>query len=283
MGNLQGAHGFSRKLEDLKSIRHMSVYFEMETASAFASQGARIEFPKEGKEKTPDILVMGGLGRFAVECKRLEEERWEGWESDFLRRLAMSQLQTAEDGGCVVQVELNPRFSELRLEDQFNDINEQLLIEFERAIGSAVAKLSDVSVAEWIEVGGLGRVRRVLKGEAVYGQISGVPVSRVAKLRRILRKGFLEAIEQLPRSMPGVVSVFSFHQVEPKLAKIALQAICEARPQDTEHVVALLICPGGTIFKHDPPLLLINEKSKFKAGDCESIEMLERAYGIKAI
>lgn len=271
--SLSGSPGFSRKLSELKGPKHSSTYFEMSVASVFAAAGMTVTFPGEGREKVPDIVCTGKNGPFAVECKRLGEERWEIWESAFFQRLMFSRRI---DPNEVEQIELNPRLSELRFDDEFADINEQLLAEFEREISTALEKAE--LGTEWTELGGLGRVRKMGKDQGENGHVSGFAVSPTAKLRRVLRNGLLECLGQLPKDMPGLAAVFSFHHPEPRLTEIAFRAVCKARPEATSDLVGLILFPGGTIFKHDGPTIFINPHSRFDANSSEPVRIIKATY-----
>ncbi len=274
--SLANTEGFSRKVDELKGPKHAATYFEMSLASTLVRSGATVRFPKEGSTKVPDLLCEAINGPFAVECKRLGEERWETWERALFDRLMRSSA-TRGTGDEVAQIELNQRLSELRLDDEYAEVNEQLLVEFEREIEFGLLQ-KPTSDDGWVSLGGLGRVRMASKAKGEFGSVSGFAISPTAKLRRILRNGVLEAAEQLPLDLPGLIAVFSFYQPDLKLADIAFRAVCKSRPELMSHVVALVVFPGGTIFQHDGPMLFLNEHSRFKADSSDPVCSIRSAY-----
>ncbi|MGC2520441.1 MAG: hypothetical protein WA373_15195 [Burkholderiales bacterium] len=276
---LREVEGFERKLSELKGPKHASTYFELTLASAIARWGAKVRFPLEGKSKQADLICENASGSFAVECKRLGDERWEIWEQALFNRLMMSSA-TRDDGENVTQIELNPRLSELRLDDEFSDINEQLLAEFEQEIAIGLQRAVDSNSYEWNSLGGLGRVRMALKGGGEYGSVSGFEISPTAKLRRILRYGVLEAASQLPSDIPGLIAVYSYYLPDPSLAAIAFRAICKVRPHLMSKIVALVVFPGGTIFHHTDPMMFLNPYSSFDAEASNPVQMVRSVYGL---
>lgn len=258
---LKSADGIERKLKELLTEKHDSTDFELSIASLFADDGSSIRFPKESTQgKVPDIIVESGDEQIAVECKRLNEERWEKWSDQVMRQVMMS-LPPGQPDDITFHVTLNDRLSEALLEDKFDDVNEWLT----SLIGDEVQKAAIATLSkepgELVEVSGLLVARRGRKSNGDQGVIEGVSISTTAKLRRIVRNGLLEALPQLPPDIPGLVAIYSFHVPDIHLLRMMFDAVCLARPAQTRMLAGLVLAPGGTIFEHPSHVLCVNKRS----------------------
>jgi hypothetical protein len=275
---LDSVPGIQRKLTELKGPKSYAIDFELSVASQLVSEGAAVSFPKEGTGRTPDIVGRTEDESFAVECKKLGKERWEAWEKDLLDRLMYSSMTEVGDKETVIQVDLNPRLVDIFFDGQRDDINEEMLSRFEVAIKAAAETAKKLPVGASVSVSGVAKIRRLTKSEGVYGHVSGFSVSPTAKLRRIVRNGLLDAVEQLPSGMPGVVAIHSYLVPESGLVELVFDAICSVRRESMKNVVAMILYSGGTLFHQKPPRIYFNKLSEFGKADSAVMALLRKGW-----
>lgn len=269
---LEKARGFVAKVRDLKGHKSAAVLLELQVAKLFTDAGFVVAFPKEGGSRSPDLIVEGEGGRLAVECKHLEREQWEEWGDQLMRRLVHV---TGLPPGLAVNVELEPRLSEIRLQDKdcqgFTAFIAEAICERTRSsVAAAIARYQESPhlLPMKFDVPGLGRGRLTKKTDGAGSSVTGFEISPVAQLRRILTNGLLRASEQLPADRPGLVVVQCDHMPEPYLAHLALDAAARADDARLGHVRALLILPLQYLLNdRRQPLLLINACCRHRGGE----------------
>jgi len=135
---LSSSKGFRQKFADFTSEKYHSTRLELQTAAVLADAGLIVEFPPEGDIRTPDILARDGDTIVAIECKRLEQERWEAWATDFMVRLSNALPKRPDDRAIDIQIGLDDRLSEILMVPDHDDVNQAIVEEICSRVRQAV-------------------------------------------------------------------------------------------------------------------------------------------------
>jgi Holliday junction resolvase len=287
INRLSSAEGCQRKISELKGNKSESALHELFVAARFACDGQPVWFPNEtNKSKTPDIIADCGGHRLAIECKSLQREEWEIWRSVLSAQMSFGPIFQLRERGLKVCIELNPRITEIRMAEQtWPGIN--------RVIANSILKWLEDTVNGLLASSHVMPIIRELPDVATIqidnasegdGSKIIIPeVSLAGKLRRILQNGFLEAVKQLPRDMPGIVVVGCEELPSPEYSQVVLNAITAADPATYGSVVGLLIDPQQYLGQRIPPLYIVNSSSRYAANDIERLNKFVESYNPKIV
>ena len=277
---LSSAKGFPQKLVDLTGDKYYAARLELETAAVIANAGLSVEFPPEGSgSKSPDIFCRDGDGAVvAVECKRLEEERWESLASELMMRMIRSFPESHDGQSIVVQAALDDRLSEILMGPSYDDLNEAIIEEVCARVRQAISgALTSQSPPINLDVPGIGRAAILPKAEDKYGEVSGMHVSRIAKLRRTLQNGLFRAIDQLPAGVPGIAVIHTDVAPHPALARAVFDAITRKRKAAYCALLGMIIV--GRVDMTDARMMLVNAYSDFAGGqEYRALSALREAF-----
>lgn len=271
---LSDANGFARKFTDLASEKYWATWLELETAAMLVGSGCAVEFPAESESKTPDIIATTNGQTVAIECKRLEEERWEGLMSDLMRKIIFAIPDKFEGREIVVKISLEDRLSEILVTDA--DINKAILEEIGGRVKNAVLEaLRTQHLPIDIKIAGIGKALILPKDQGLFGSIDGMHVSRTAKLRRTLQNGLFRAVEQLQGDLPGIVVINSDFAPDAELARTVFDAITRARRDTYRNILAMIIVPRIDGHQIERRLVLENMNSEFSNTRFHALEALK--------
>lgn len=240
-----------------------------------------MSFPKEGGEKSPDILVQRNGLVIAVECKRLGDEQWEDWESNLLQEISFA-LPKARDGVEVaIEVVLDPRLSDFRFGslDQVG-INAAITAAIKREILVAInGALEEVPLPVRIEVLEIASIVIQRKTVELSSSARGVERSTSSVFRRIFQNGVLRALEQLPREKPGVVFIFSKYAPPPALFRVLFDAITQGEREKFSDLIGILICTRQTLFDRPKPIYYANVRTDHPSAVAVVEQVMVNGFG----
>ncbi len=264
VASLEKSEGFKAKMAHLKTDESGSTAFEFLIAGYLQAGGLAVKFPGESNtHKTPDIFADCEGDCIAVECKKLQLEEWENWATDIGLRALTDLLGNAAER-YVVQIDLDPRLSEIRFDDKrypgFNEtVAEAIILRIRSVIGEVIATAPHLPCE--FPIAGLGRAVLRDKNDMVETSLSGFSVSPVWQLRRILTNGLSPAIEQIPPNIPGIVVIQCEHLPDPDFARLVVDAITGHDRTKFGRLSALVIVPRPYLNHSRPALLFINRNS----------------------
>lgn len=279
---LSDAENLQRPIRALREAHGDSAYLELEGAEAFVQHGFRVTFPKEGPEKSPDFLAERNGEVIAVECKRLGDEAWEGWES-----LLMSEITHALPSRCdgkeiVVRVALNPRLSELRLgHEHYANVNSAISRSLVAAIVSAVERAIENPLPVDGLVDDIASFRVELKQADNYGSVTGMERSAPAICRRILQNGVFRALEQLPKGIPGAIILYSKYAPPAEFFRLLFDAASDADRERFGDLVGVLICTLQTWFSRTDPSYFRNLHTHHQASSKVVADVLHERLQVR--
>ena len=282
---LSDAVGFQRLLSDLKGSKSESALLECEAAFAFADAGFKVQFPAEGESKTPDVLVDFDDAILAVECKRLRDEVWEDWEFKLTNRI-ISSLPADKDGKKVsANVALNTKLTQVFMSDRIGvDLNDAFL---EAIVGEVSTKITHAvtnrEIPFDINIGELASARIQYRGEGDYGSVSGMPRASPPITRRILQNGVMRASLQIPEDTPGIVFIYCKILPDAQFFKLFFDAACRAKFEPLRKIMSVVLCPLQTIFRHETPLVFLNESTTFEECRNNSLIVLRENFGCELV
>ena len=281
IGTLELSNGLKQKITDLKGDKGDSAYLELEAAHVFADAGFQVEFPREGGQKSPDILVKFGDTPLAVECKRLRDEIWESWEEDLTRQLIFAVSSLQSDRQISVQVALNTRLTEVRVsEDKESELNTAFLQVIVRTIVAAVADTLTKNTPPFeFTLHELATVRVAYRDQGEYGSVTGMERGSPALFRRVFQNGFLRGCEQLPQGMPGMVIIYSKIAPSPQFFTTFFDAACEAQKERFSNVVAVVIGSRQTIFQSTAPIIYANRTTSYPHVERKIVQLFKTKFG----
>ncbi len=281
---LSSAKGFGQKFADFTGKKYRSTQLEFQTAAVLVDAGLAVEFPPEASNKTADILARDGDTVIAIECKRLEQERWEAWASDLMNQVIFTLPHTSEGRDIVVQIGLDERLSEILMGPDFDDFNRAIVEEICSRVQRAIlGALGSRHLPINLEIPGIGKAAILPKDQGAWGSVSGMPISRVAKLRRILQNGLFRAVEQLQGEAPGIAVVYSDFSPDPGLARAAFDAITRARRASYRNLLAMIILPLTDKMLPDYRMVLENANSDFAEKRFRALDALRQGFGAKEV
>lgn len=257
---LEGEDGFAAKLAEAKIDDHGATFLELQIAAYLREAGFEVGFPPISKSKTCDIRAEHGDERVAVECKKLEIEEWEHWTRDVMIG-ALNRPRVPDGHPCDVQIRLNPRLSEIRIDERkhpgFNEaVANAITAKIQAAIWEAASHNPTLPLE--FPVKGLGTVALHDPMEKAGSFVQGMEISPVAQLRRLLTNGLFCAIDQLPEDAPGLIVIQCEHLPDPDFARIILDAITESDRGVFDRLAALLIIPTRYFNDDRSALLFVN-------------------------
>lgn len=255
------SRGFAQKMKDLKGEKSSSAYFEFQIAHLLCRAGYRVEFPSEGKEKSYDIHAENGAQSFAIECKRLEPQDWEQWESQLTLTVIQAHPSAIEGRELSLSVHLNPRMTDVRLakDDALNN-------HFSDAISAEVkkqvkARIDHEEIPTQFTIEGIATVELNWKESGVTSSVTGMERTEPALFRRIFQNGVLRAMEQLPEETPGIAVIFSAQVPPPSFFRLFFDAACENQKDRFSKLIGVVICQQQTLFRKSQPVLYLNRYS----------------------
>lgn len=277
--SLSHATGLNQKLNDLRGEKSHSAYFEIETASVFSEAGHSVSFPKEGGEKSPDIVVHFDDVSFAVECKRLQNEKWEEWESQLMRRVANMEMTLNRPEEVTVNIELNQMLTHILMEKE-TDLNSAFL----EAIGGTILRELELALSESNRpternAGEFATIKVATKVAGTYSGTSGMGRHSPALFRRIFQNGVLRACAQLPTDGPGVAVIYAKQLPNAHFFRTLFGSACSAQPERFGHVAAVLLCPMQTMFQKQQPHLHLNPSCRFSNDAHNGVQLLRTGFG----
>ncbi len=278
---LEASPGFQQKANDLRNNKGESTYLELEAALALTQAGFSIEFPSEGKIKSPDVLAERDGLKFAVECKRLRDEMWESWEEQLTGELIQA-IPNAKDGTpLTVHIALNPRLTEIRLneekESSLNSIFRQtILAELNAALQNEIMERSPPFT---IQLNDLATIEVLFRTPDRYSSVTGVERTIPSIFRRIFQNGVLRALEQLPIDIPSVIVVYSKFELSSVFFRMFFDAACKAQPLRFSNLTAVVVCNIQTIFRASTPLIFTNRYSTHQSCANEVRQVFETFFG----
>ena len=280
IGALELSKGMNQKIADLKGDKSESAYLELEAAHVFADSGFQVEFPGEGGEKSPDILVKFTDTPLAIECKRLRDEIWESWEEDLTRQLIFELSSLKCDRELSAQVALNTRLTELRVsEEKESELNTAFLEAIVRTIGTTVADTLTTNTPPFeFSIPEIATVRVTYRDQGEYGSVTGMERGSPAIFRRVFQNGFLRACAQLPQRMPGVVVIYSKIAPSTQFFSTFFDAACEAQKERFSNVVAVVIGSRQTLFHSTAPVIYANRSTLYPSVQKKIIQLFESKF-----
>lgn len=278
---LEASDGVERTIADLKGDKSESALLELEAAYAFADAGYQVQFPSEGRDKSPDVMVAFGDSRLAIECKRLQSEAWEDWEDALTSQLISALPWTKGDRQISVQVALNRRLTQVCMNgDKEPELNRAFLDAIVHKTVSTVADaISRNDVPFELSINELASVRVVYRDDGEFGSVSGMERASPPITRRILQNGVIRACEQLPNGIPGIAVVYSRVLPDAQFFKMFFDAACQAQPERFSVVIAVVLCPMQTIFRATPPTVFTNKHTRFHGASERALDVLTSRFG----
>lgn len=278
---LEASDGLGRVIADLKGHKSESALLELETAYAFASAGYQVRFPREGGDKSPDVMATFGDINLAIECKRLQSEAWEGWEDTLTSQLVHKLPWVKGDRQISVQVKLNPRLTQVCMDGSKEpELNKAFLDAIVNKIVSAVTEaICRNDIPFELGINELASVRVVYRDGGEYGSVSGMERVSPPITRRIFQNGIIRACEQLPEGTAGIVVVYSKVLPEPQFFKFFFDVACQTQPERFSSVVAVALCSMQTIFRAISPAVIPNSHTRFQVCREKALEVLTSQFG----
>lgn len=277
---LEASSGLKRIIDDLKGDKGESALLELEAAYAFAKAGYQVQFPREQKDKSYDVLVVFGDTNLAIECKRLRREEWEEWEYCLTRQLIAASPWMKDNRQISVQVALNTRLTQVRMNNKEPELNKIFQEAIVHKIVSAVTEaIPRNDIPFELDINELALVRVTYREEGEYGSVSGMERVSPPITRRIFQNGIIRACEQLPNGTPGVVVVYSEVLPEPQFFKLFFDAACQTQPERFSGIIAVVLCSMQTIFRMSAPTIFPNRHSPFQTCLDKTLDVLTSHFG----
>nr|WP_315494990.1 hypothetical protein [uncultured Rhodoferax sp.] len=270
----ESSSGFAQKMKDLKGEKSSSAYFEFQIAHLLCRAGYGIEFPLEGKEKSYDIHAANGLHSFAIECKRLELQDWEQWESQLTFDVIQAHPSAVDGRELSLTVHLNPRMTDVRLakDDDLNThFSDAISAEIRRQVKARIER-KEIPIKFVIE--GIATVELNWKESGVTSSVTGMERTEPALFRRIFQNGVLRAMEQLPEETPGIAVIFSTQVPPPSFFRLFFDAACENQKKRFGKLIGVVICQQQTLFHKSRPVIYLNRH----ATHIESRQAVEQIF-----
>ncbi|MGB7541024.1 MAG: hypothetical protein WBM28_03275, partial [Burkholderiales bacterium] len=264
---LGGSSGFGKKLAELKTEKYYGISLELYMAEILADEGMAIEFPKEGFEKTPDIVARAGDEVVAVECKRLQREDRDEWQSFFMMQVIESMPTSFNGVDIVAKIDLDAALSDVLFGQRYKDLNKAILVDLAKQMRNHVDKAlsANVQLPHQLNIPSIANVVILKKDLGVFGSV-GIPISLTAKFRRVLDRGLFEAVEQLEKWPLGIAVVYTDNIPEPLFARTIFDAVTRARNDVFRNLLCLVVLPAQYLFySYQRPLLLPNAARKEQA------------------
>jgi hypothetical protein len=280
--SLKNVEGFLPVCERLKGDESESAFFELEMASIFSERNVQVEFPRRGKNKSPDVIAYFSDQSVAIECKYLQKEKWEIWMGKLHSAVHQTITRVRPDRKFKVQLQLDPTLSEIHFDDENEPaINEAIYTAILGNIKGIVEKVLGANIFPIkFEIASLVNGTIFSEEAQVEETTTGAHISTTAKLRRIFTNGFLRAENQLPKGMPGIVAVYSDYLPDPTFARIVFDAITQSQPERFKHIVALIVFPLQTYFHWSPPMLLDNKCSPILFHNLKCASIIKDSFGV---
>jgi hypothetical protein len=258
----ENSHGFLQKIKDLKGEKSSSAYFEFQIAHLLSRAGYEVEFPQEGKEKSYDIHAANGMHSFAIECKRLEPQDWEQWESQLTQNVIQAHPSTIDGRKLSLTVHLNPRMTDVRLakDDDLNGhFSDAISAEVKRQVE---ARIERKEVPTKFVIEGIAAVELNWQESSATSSVTGMERTEPALFRRIFQNGVLRAMEQLPEGTPGIAVIFSAQVPPPSFFRLFFDAACENQKARFSKLIGIVICQQQTLFQKSRPVIYLNRHAE---------------------
>jgi hypothetical protein len=277
---LKDADNLQRPLKVLRESYGDSALLELEAAEAFAESGFQISFPVEGPARSPDILARKGDQLIAIECKRLGDEQWEGWESELMHEISRALPHEHDRQEIVVEVVLNRRLSEVRFGGaEYDVINRAVMESLKQSILDAVGfALSQNKLPVEITLPDIARIRIAAKAPGLFGSVSGMERSIPATFRRIFQNAIFRALEQLPKGVPGTIILFSKHAPPPAFFRLLFDATSGADHLRFDDLVGVMVCTLQTWFERPRPWYFANRHTAHAHASTAVKETLTKSF-----
>lgn len=278
---LEHADGIGRAIGDLRGEKSESALLELESAYAFVNAGYQVQFPCEGRRKSPDVVVAVGDASLAIECKRLRDEAWEDWEDALTTQLIEALPWMKGDRQISVQVSLNRRLTQVCVsEDKEPELNKAFLDAIVRKIVSTVTdSIARTDIPFELDINELASVRILYRDDGEFRSVSGMERASPPITRRIVQNGIIRACEQIPNGTPGIVVVYSQVLPDPKFFKVFFDATCQVQPERFSGIVAVALCPMQTIFRATAPTIFPNKHTRFPGLREKALDVLTSQFG----
>lgn len=282
---LKTCKGFQKKINDLRGAKGASALLELEIAFCLIRDRFSIEFPKEGKTRSPDILASSGTTEVFIECKRLEDEQWEKLEKQLMQEVIDSLRGHVDPATTDVQIRLNNRLTDVFMGYKYEHLNDSIV----SGISSVVEQHVERTIGRFhgqatINMAGLGEITLKRRDGDPDTWITGMERSTPAKLRRILTNGVLRACKQLPKGTPGIAVVFSNYLPEKFLTGCILNSITEMHQDQYRDLAGVLLLPQQFITSGEQDKLLwVNRNTSDNPGLHKVFESLRKGFGAQMI
>jgi hypothetical protein len=245
---------------------------ELEFGDFFFQKRLEIEFPipKSSKGKTPDIRIISGGHRLAVECKQLKVAKVSSFIQDAYIRAGFKLNEVAEKRN-------------IGWHFQFYDetINEVLSLysagkdcaEFITRWGERIADQLDLAVKNdrwpvWIFMEGLGEGMFYQSSDGDGSTTRSPDTPDELLFRRLLSNALAPAAEQLAnQSDPGLVAISVPHLPDNEYLSQETNKVFERNKEQYGNIVAVLVIPWQPWFYKDPPRLVLNRHAHAKWSD----------------
>lgn len=242
-----GIPGLRHPLQNLVGKKSKAALLELEVASWFVEKAWQVEFLKpNSKHKMPDLKVQKNGIAAAIECKRFEPEKWEGWEEQLTWTIIDRLNKQQSINSPCFDVIYEPRLSDLIPEDE--KIRAAVRDELAERIAKAAFEACISAPPRSVSVPGIAEIkpRPDIQGIGPH-EVGGIEISPQGKTRRIVQKGVLTAAEQLKDLGPGGVVIKSDFTPPKELLDAALCAVNRANESHLSSVavVAITASPGA--------------------------------------
>jgi len=284
LAQLIGVDGLAAKVRDLRGEKGDSALLEVAVAAALAEGGSVVRFPPEGGSRSPDIVAAIGPDTVAVECKRLEREQWEEWVGELCHETLLSFNVALRTPPIAVQVELDPRLSEIRFPEKFGpELNyafAEAIVQRIKAAGDRLLATPDLPLPVETTLEGMATIRIVHPTVGQSSSVTGCEISAVAQLRRLLQNGLVRAAGQIPSNLPGIVVVETDCLPPDALTEMAVDVLSRAGPdaEACRRVGALLVLPYEYIGDVREPMIFRNRHAPRSPALDHACNVLARAF-----
>jgi hypothetical protein len=216
-----------RPLRDLIAQKTRATLLEIEVASWFVEEGWTVEFLKASTEgKRPDIRILKDGISSAIECKRLESQKWEEWSEELSLTLIRRSAENGMSEAPSHDVLFEPRLSDLMMGE--GPTKAGIIDELVERISTAVREAFATDPPRSVWIPGVAEIRPRPDQTGAQRGIGGIEISPQGVMRRIATNGILEAATQLRAYSPGAVVVRADFTPHEDLADIVLRGINRA-------------------------------------------------------
>lgn len=276
---LRDVENLQRPIRVLREAYGDSAFLELEGAESFVQEGFRVSFPKEGSAKNADFIATRDGDTVAVECKRLDDEVWEDWESSLMSEITRALPWQHGGKEIIVQVALNPRLSDVRFgQEDYTAVNTAISGTIVTTIVAAIhSALAQQLPCEGL-ISDIARFRIDLKQPGTCGGVTGMERSVPAIFRRMFQNGVFRALEQLPKGKPGVIILYSKHAPPAEFFRLLFDAACEADRERFSDLIGVLICTLQTWFTHTTPTYFENVHTRHSLSSKVVAEMFKKTF-----